>query len=63
MMKSPLLFSCSLVLCLGASSLAQGFKVYISTDMEGCSGVTCSEQVAGEEGKQLLTGEALLIGK
>jgi len=25
--------------------------------MEGCSGVTCSEQVAGEEGKQLMTGD------
>jgi D-amino peptidase len=29
-------------------------KVYVSTDMEGCSGVTCSEQVAGEEGKRLM---------
>jgi D-amino peptidase len=25
--------------------------------MEGCSGVTCSEQVAGEEGKDLMTGD------
>jgi D-amino peptidase len=25
--------------------------------MEGCSGVTCSEQVFGEEGKQLMTGD------
>jgi D-amino peptidase len=25
--------------------------------MEGCSGVTCSEQVAGEEGKRLMTGD------
>jgi D-amino peptidase len=37
--------------------VGHGFKVYISTDMEGCSGVTCSEQVAGEEGEQLLTGD------
>ena len=54
---TPLLISWSLVLCLGPPSWAQGFKVYISTDMEGCSGVTCSEQVAGEEGKQLMTGD------
>lgn len=25
--------------------------------MEGCSGVSCSEQVAGEEGKRLMTGD------
>jgi hypothetical protein len=31
--------------------------VYIPTDMEGCSGVTCSEQVAGEDGKQLMAGD------
>lgn len=34
-----------------------GFKVYIFTDMEGCSGVTGSEQISGEhaaEGKQLM---------
>jgi D-amino peptidase len=37
--------------------VGHGFKVYISTDMEGCSGVTCSEQVFGEEGKQLMTGD------
>ena len=55
--KSLLLVSWSLVLCLGIPSWAQGFKVYISTDMEGCSGVTCSEQVAGKEGKQLMTGD------
>lgn len=57
MMKSPLLISCSLVLCLGLPSWAQGFKVYISTDMEGCTGVTSSEQVSGTEGKQLMTGD------
>jgi len=52
-----LLISCSLVLYLGLPSAAQSFKVYIATDMEGCSGVTCSEQVAGEEGKQLMAGD------
>ena len=57
-MKKMLLLICwSLALCLGLPSGAQAFKVYISTDMEGCSGVTCSEQVAGEEGKQLMTGD------
>ena len=55
--KTLLLLSWSLVLCLGIPAGAEGFKVYISTDMEGCSGVTCSEQVAGEEGKQLMTGD------
>jgi D-amino peptidase len=55
--KPPLVVSWSLVLGLGIPSWAQGFKVYISTDMEGCSGVTCSEQVAGEEGKRLMTGD------
>ena len=55
--QAPLLISWSLVLCLGLPAGAQGFKVYISTDMEGCSGVTCSEQVAGQEGKQLMTGD------
>ena len=53
-MKTPLLISWLLVLCLGIPSWAQEFKVYISTDMEGCSGVTCSEQVAAEEGKRLM---------
>jgi hypothetical protein len=32
---------------------------YIATDMEGCSGVTCSEQVAAEEGKQLMAGDMI----
>ncbi len=50
--QTVLLISCSLVLCLGHASSAQGFKVYISTDMEGCSGITCSEQVAAEEGAE-----------
>ena len=39
------------------SIFRSGFKVYVSTDMEGCSGVTCSEQVAAEEGKQLMAGD------
>jgi D-amino peptidase len=52
-----LLVSFSLTLLLGHPAAAQGFKVYISTDMEGCSGVTCSKQVAGEEGKQLMAGD------
>ena len=55
--KTPLLISWAFVLSLGLPCWAQGFKVYISTDMEGCSGVTCSEQVAGEEGKQLMAGD------
>ena len=52
-----LLISCSLVLSLGHPSAAQTFKVYIATDMEGCSGITCSEQIAAEEGKQLMAGD------
>ena len=58
LLSKPLpLISWSLVLCLGIPAMAEGFKVYISTDMEGCSGVTCSEQVAGEEGRLLMTGD------
>ena len=57
--KTPLLIGWSLVLCLGIPSWAQGFKVYISTDMEGCSGVTCSEQVAGEELDLLVGGPGI----
>jgi len=45
------------VLYLGHPSAAQTFKVYIATDMEGCSGITGSEQVAAEEGKQLMAGD------
>jgi len=46
-------------LALGAAphAVSAQLKVYISTDMEGCSGVTCSEQVAGEEGKRLMAGD------
>ena len=55
--KTTLLLSWSLALCIGLPAGAQGFKVYVSTDMEGCSGVTCSEQVAGEEGRQLMAGD------
>jgi D-amino peptidase len=55
--RTALLIVCSLALCLGRPAAAEGFKVYISTDMEGCSGVTSSEQVAAEEGKQLMAGD------
>jgi len=55
MKKSPLLLSCLLALYIGLPAEAEGFKVYLSTDMEGCSGVTCSEQVFGKDGKQLMT--------
>ena len=41
--KTLPLIGWSFVLCLGIPCWAQGFKVYISTDMEGCSGVKCSE--------------------
>lgn len=53
--------------CLGMACVsallvcsAQAFKVYVFTDMEGCSGVTGSEQVSGtraEEGKRLMAEE------
>ena len=46
----------TMVFCLLATA-AQAFKVYVFTDMEGCSGVTCSEQISGtraEEGKRLM---------
>ncbi len=36
---------------LGPWSAAWAFKVYIATDMEGCSGIANSEQLASEEGK------------
>lgn len=57
--RLPYPIVCLFTLCLGLPSVAHGFKVYISTDMEGCSGVTCSEQVAAEgpraeEGKRLM---------
>ena len=55
--KMTLLLGWSVVLCIGIPAGAEGFKVYISTDMEGCSGVTCSGQVAAQEGKQLMTGD------
>ncbi|MHB8901086.1 MAG: M55 family metallopeptidase [Thermoguttaceae bacterium] len=54
---TPLLTTCIFTLGLGLASGAEGFKVYISTDMEGCSGVTCSEQIASEEGKQQMAGD------
>ena len=51
-----------LALCLGFPTVAQAFKVYVAVDMEGLSGVTCSEQVAAEgpraaEGKQLMADD------
>jgi D-amino peptidase len=52
-----MLVGVSLALFLGHPAAAAGFKVYISTDMEGCSGITCSKQVAGEQGKQLMAGD------
>lgn len=55
--KTPLVIGYALALALGLPAAASAFKVYVSTDMEGCSGVTCSEQVAGEEGKQLMAGD------
>lgn len=55
--RIALLVCCSLALCLGQPSAAQAFKVYISTDMEGCSGIANSEQVAGDEGKQQMAGD------
>jgi D-amino peptidase len=55
--KTLALFTCLISLCFTTSAAAQGFKVYIATDMEGCSGVTCSEQVASEEGKELMAGD------
>ena len=55
--------SCSLVLYLGLPSAAQPLKVYIATDMEGCSGVAGSEQVAAEEGKQLMAGDVRGSGR
>jgi D-amino peptidase len=55
--RTALLASCCLALHLGLPSSARAFKVYVSTDMEGCSGITCSEQVAAEEGKQLMAGD------
>jgi D-amino peptidase len=56
-LKKLLLVVCFLALCFGLPPAASAFKVYVFTDMEGCSGVTCSEQIAGEEGKQLMAGD------
>lgn len=56
------LFCFPVALYLAFPAVAQAFKVYVSADMEGSSGVTCSEQVAfsgprAEEGKQLMAGD------
>jgi len=48
---------CCLTLGRGAFSVAGQFKVYISTDMEGCSGITGSPQIASDEGKRLMAGD------
>ena len=51
------LVSVSLALYLGHPAFGQVLKVYVSTDMEGCSGITSSEQIASDEGKQLMAGD------
>lgn len=48
-----------LVIAMGlmCPGISQAFKVYVFTDMEGCSGVTGSEQIGGaraDEGKRLM---------
>ncbi|MDD4869370.1 MAG: M55 family metallopeptidase [Kiritimatiellae bacterium] len=46
-----------LILSLTFSNTAQAFKVYVFTDMEGCSGITGSEQIGGtrkDEGKKFM---------
>ncbi len=43
--------------CALLASSAQAFKVYVFADMEGISGVTCSEQIMGaraDEGRRLM---------
>lgn len=43
-----------------ATHPAAAFKVYIFADMEGCSGITASEQIGGaraDEGKRLMEGD------
>lgn len=52
-----LLVGCSLALCFVLPAAAQGFKVYIATDMEGCSGIASSKQIAADEGKELMAGD------
>jgi len=47
----------TLCVCVLLACSAHAFKVYVFTDMEGCSGVTGSEQISGpraEEGKRLM---------
>jgi D-amino peptidase len=55
--KTSLVVSFCLALCFGHPAAAQAFKVYISTDMEGCSGIMSSKQIAAEEGKELMAGD------
>lgn len=57
--STAICFLMILILTLSTSS-AEAFKVYIFTDMEGCSGVTGSEQISGklaEDGKLLMAGD------
>jgi D-amino peptidase len=59
-MRLPPSLLLALPLLFPAGALA--FKVYVSVDMEGLSGVTCSEQVGtsgpqAEEGKRLMAGD------
>lgn len=56
------LLGLSLALWLAFPTAVQAFKVYVSVDMEGLSGVTCSEQVAADgpraaEGRQLMADD------
>lgn len=56
------LFGLPVALWLAWPTVAQAFKVYVAVDMEGLSGVTCSEAVAAEgplaaEGKQLMADD------
>ena len=56
-MKFPILTSRALLVALSLSlaARASAFKVYVFADMEGCSGITGSEQISGAraaEGKQ-----------
>jgi len=60
-MSSKVIIQFLLIFSLMLSrSSAEAFKVYIFADMEGCSGVTGSEQVSGahaEKGRQFMAGD------
>lgn len=56
--QTVVLIGFSLVLLgQGVPLAAEGFKVYVATDMEGCSGITGSVQIAAEEGKQRMAAD------